>query len=395
MLPAGWAEMRNKDDATASLTGYLYQCRYALLAGLEASKAKPALVLTIERFDDIAFESGENVDQAIQTKHHGTAGELSDASVDLWKTLAIWIDRTIANPQLPFETQLVILTTGTAPEASAAALLRGGRAQADVRKACDILIAAASKSKNSTTLAARTSFLGLSDEVRLSLLSAVVVYDNAPSIIDVRDEIEALVAFSAPAHQVSTLVDYLEGWWFARVIEMLAGTASGGTSVTTIRSKVDELREHFRIDQLPLMEGAAEATTEQQRAASERMFVQQIRAVGIGEQSINTAIRDYYRASAQRSRWARESLLLDGETARYEAELKDRWGREFEANRESFDQTSNDQKLACGRKTFHWANRSQIPFRNRSEMWLTAGSFQMLADDLHIGWHPDYGTLFN
>jgi hypothetical protein len=386
--------MRDKYDATASLTGYLYQCRYALLAGLEASKTKPALVVTIERFDDIAFESEEDVAQAIQTKHHGTAGELSDASVDLWKTLAIWIDRTVANPQLPFETQLVIVTTATAPEASAAELLRGDRAQTDVRKACDILVETASKSKNSATQAARTSFLGLSDEVRLSLLSAIVVYDNAPSIIDVRDEIEALVAFSAPAHQVGTLVDYLEGWWFAQVIEMLAGTSSGGTSVTAIRSKVDELREHFKIDQLPLTEGAAEATTEQQMAAGERMFVQQIRAVGIGEQSIKTAIRDYYRASAQRSRWARESLLLDGETTRYDAELKDRWSREFEANRENIDSTSESQKLDCGRKNFHWANRSQISFRNRSEMWLTAGSFQMLADDLHIGWHPDYDKLF-
>jgi len=46
------------------MLGYLYQCRYALLAGLRASKSKPAMVLSIERFDDIAFEDGTDLKQA-------------------------------------------------------------------------------------------------------------------------------------------------------------------------------------------------------------------------------------------------------------------------------------------------------------------------------------------
>ena len=119
--------MQDKHDATASLLGYLYQCRYALLAGIRASKSKPGLLLTIEPFDHIAFDDGTDVMQAIQTKHHGNAGKLTDLSVDLWKTLGIWTQRIVANPKLPFESQFLILTTCTAPDGSAASLLRPGR----------------------------------------------------------------------------------------------------------------------------------------------------------------------------------------------------------------------------------------------------------------------------
>jgi len=36
---------------------------------------------------------------------------------------------------------------------------------------------------------------------------------------------------------------------------------------------------------------------------------------------VEYAIRDYYRASEQRSKWAREELLVDGELQSYEREL--------------------------------------------------------------------------
>ena len=43
-------------SATASLTGYLFQARYALLRGLEEARRHPGHALSIEKFDDVAFE---------------------------------------------------------------------------------------------------------------------------------------------------------------------------------------------------------------------------------------------------------------------------------------------------------------------------------------------------
>lgn len=386
--------MIDQYDASSSLLGYLYQCRYALLSGIELSKSKPGLSISIEKFDDVAFESGELVKDAIQTKHHGAAGDLSDKSVDLWKTLNIWCDRIIDDPKVPFETRFKLVTTGTAPDGSAAAALRFGRSSSDIELADSRLTLAAQTSTNQATKKARSSFLALTPQSRLNLLNATEVLDNAPNITDVRSEIESTLYLVALVEHVPTLVDYLEGWWFSAVIDSLQIGDRPPISVSSIRSKIDELREAFKSGNLPLDSHDVGAPSSEVLDSDNRIFVRQLRRVSLSDRVISNAARDYYRASAQRSRWARENLLLDGETQIYDEQLVDRWTREFEAMKSKSDPDNDGDKEQFGRGIFHWANRISLPFRNRGEMWLSAGSYQILADRVQVGWHPDFLALF-
>ena len=61
--------MRREEDtheASAAATGYLFQCRCALFAGLRAIPDSPRLQLSVEKFDDVAFEAnGEPALQAV------------------------------------------------------------------------------------------------------------------------------------------------------------------------------------------------------------------------------------------------------------------------------------------------------------------------------------------
>ena len=112
-------------EASASATGYLFQCRYALLAGLRAIPDAPELDISIEKLDDVAFESVGEPRQLIQTKHHiGKIGNLTDASVDLWKTLLIWSKRAATDVNSLFRVRFVLLTTASAPDGSAASFMR-------------------------------------------------------------------------------------------------------------------------------------------------------------------------------------------------------------------------------------------------------------------------------
>src|SRR5678815_1212015 len=58
-----------------------------------------------------------------------------------------------------------------------------------------------------------------------------------------------------------------------------------------------------------------------------RLFVAQLREIRISPTRIQSAILDYYRAFEQRSSWARENVLLEGEVDEYEDRLVDEWGR--------------------------------------------------------------------
>jgi len=387
-------EMSTSTDASTSAIGYLYQCRRALLSGILLCKTHPGLDLSLEKFDDVAFEKEASPVELIQTKHHAQAGNLGDMSVDLWKTLGLWSERAKADPEIVLNIRFSLITTATAPPGSAAELLREGRADSQIDKALALLEAAAKSSANVSTEKHRKAFLMLPSHLRVKLMGSVFVYDNEPNITDVRAEIEDQCWSAAPSEHIKTFVDYLEGWWFSSVILILSGNNSDVIPVQRIRAKIDELREAFKLGSLPLDENQLSMIEINLPSEDNRTFVQQLKLLSLPESIISLSIRDYYRSSEQRSRWARENLLLDGESERYDAELADRWLRIFSARiDESSPLSTNAEKIKCGKSIFHWANNVQIPFRNRGELWLSAGSYQILADQVRVGWHPDFKSL--
>ena len=380
-------------DASASLTGYLFQARYALLRGLEEGRRHPGHALSIEKFDDVAFEDAGQPIELIQTKHHGKRGNISDGSVDLWKTLNIWIKRIIEDPADVTSTRLVFLTTSAAAVGSALSMLR--QAGRDEPRAMELLLSAANDSRNQATAAARNAFLGLTDATRQVLVGNTWVFDKAPNIIDVRDEIETVLHYSATPDQVGNFTDHLEGWWFNRVISALRDPNSAAISLASIQNKVSELRESFRLGNLPLDE-TIEAMPTRDLPKDNRTFIRQMNFVHVSENEVRATVHDYYRAYEQRSRWARENLLLDGEADRYDRGLRDAWQRRFLACTADITESCDEAtREAQGRKVFRWAREYQKPLRNRDEIWLSSGSFQRLADEVRIGWHPDYETLLD
>ncbi len=136
-----------KYSAAPSLQGYIYQCRYALLLMLRRIRSSPTAKVAVEKFDDVSFEKGGSPKDLVQTKYHGTPGNLSDGSEDWWKTLRIWSegvrDRHFLLPGVTFS----LITTQTAPTGSAAEALRAVKAR-DPVKAETLLLAAAAVGTN-------------------------------------------------------------------------------------------------------------------------------------------------------------------------------------------------------------------------------------------------------
>lgn len=377
------------------MLGYLYQCREALLLAIVETKSQPGLSVSIERFDDVAFEEDGTASEQLQLKHHVDAASLTDMSVDLWKTLRIWSEQTSDNFNLPFERRFTIITTAQAPVGSAAELLRFPRPSADAEeKALTLLCAAATNSTNQEAAAGRKAFLALSEHDQRNLIAAIRVHDNSPSITDARSEIEGLLIFAAPDGRVTHLVDHLEGWWFAQVVTCLSNPKAPAISLLALRAKIDEIGSAFRAGELLISPDALTVSAEDLSASDNRIFVKQMRCVDVAEESIELAKLDYYRATAQRSTWARENALLDGEAACYDADLVERWTRERLARENIGKPVSDAEMKAFGRDLFHWASRTQLPFRNRHEQWLCSGSYQILADGVTVGWHPHHSTMF-
>lgn len=381
----------SKYEATASLTGYLFQCRFALFVGVCAIAETPNLEVSIERFDDVAFEQSGDPIQLIQAKHHvSKKGNLTDTSADLWKTLRIWAERVAQDVEIPFSTSFVLMTTGAAPDGSAAGYLRAR--DRDEERAHELLIKAATTSKSETNKRAYKAFLDLPQEGRLSLLRAIKVLDGSANIIDVYEELRHELLHAVAKEHLPLFLERLEGWWFGTVVSALTGTGLAAIPVTSIENKMDELRESFRRDSLPV-DYADKAPSEAVVAElDKRPFVRQLRLIAIGAKRVEFAIRDYYRAYEQRSRWVREDLLVDGEIESYERKLVEAWEPRFEAAKDELeDGCPAANKVQAGQKIFGWAEtEADFPLRTVRQRFLTVGSFHMLANRYAVGWHPDH-----
>jgi hypothetical protein len=385
------AKEEKSHEASASATGYLYQCRIALLMALKAIPTNVNQEVSVERFDDVAFDTTGTPSELIQAKHHiEKNGNLTDASSDLWKTLLIWLKAVKADAQLPFRMKFFLVTTGSAPDSSACSHLRAVANQRNEAEADKLLLGTAATSKNVDHIEAYQIYKDLSQEVRLSLLRSIAVLDNAPNIIDVTDEIRQALYMAAPKNQVANLVERLEGWWFTRVINGLVNKES--IQLLALDQRIDELREEFRRDALPVDVKGVVPSPEVVADLDNRPFVQQLRRIKIGTPRIELAIRDYYRAFEQRSRWTRQELLVDGELARYEEDLKEAWEPRFLTLLDSLPNPCiPEAKISGGQQLFRWAEQdADFPLRTVSERFLTHGSFQMLANRNVLGWHPDF-----
>lgn len=379
-------------SANASVLGYFYQVRYALLLLL---KAEPGQELSVERFDDIAFEENDSPVELIQTKHHAKKGSLSNRSPDLWKTIRVWCNAELAKRIDLDRTKLIIATTRLAPPGSAAAKLRPDESNCrDINGAFTILKRVASEPiKHGRNGSCYDEFMKLGEQRQKALLKQVLVLDASPTINDVGDEIKQLLKFSASLGHTPHLFESLEGWWLQRMIKHLSQPTADTISFSEVNSIVDNLREQFKRDNLPIDFLDATLPPEQIDESSKQIFVKQLELVKVERLRIHHAISDYYKAYQQRSKWLREELLYDKELDSYESRLQDEWERRFSRMKGKItNPIDNNEKEIKGKELYdEFEFDVDIPIRKETtEKYVMRGSYQMLADNLKVGWHSEF-----
>lgn len=380
-------------SAVDATLGYLYQVRSALLWALRRLKSEPDFLVSVETLDDVTFETtaGDATD-LLQTKHHrnGTAS-LTDASPDLWKTLRIWFEGQ-ATGQIPPNANLYLITTGTAPVGTVASRLRA--TSRDVLAAKQALDATASSSTNKTNKSAYEAYLKASSAERTAVLDRVTIIDAAPTVADLDGELRQEVFWAAGKEHHGAFLDRLEGWWLRRVLRHLTDAAQDRVGSAELEAQMSDLREQFKQEALPIDDDLLEFTLDDATKAAheDSTFVRQLEIIKAGKRRIAAAIRDYYRAFEQRSRWLRDDLIVGLDLHKYEKRLSEEWEIVFEAMRDDLSDAATDEaKEQAARSVLAWAERTTIPIRpSVIEPFLCRGSLHLLADDARIGWHPEF-----
>lgn len=389
-MTAGSGSPFSAVDATQ---GYLYQVRSALLWALQRQKNEPDFLVSVETLDDVTFETaGGNPTDLLQTKHHrkGSAS-LTDASPDLWKTLRIWFEGH-ASGQIPPTANLYLVTTSAAPEGTAASRLRV--VSRDPIAAQHTLDATAASSTNQSNKSAYDVYLKATSAERTTILSKVIIVDSSPTVSDLDGELRQEVYWAAGKEHHTAFLERLEGWWLRRVLRQLTDATQDRIGSVELEAQMSDLREQFKQEALPIDEDLREFTLDDATKAAheESTFVWQMAIIKAGKQRIAAAIRDYYRAFEQRSRWIRDDLVVGLDLHKYEKRLCEEWELVFEAMRDDLgDTATSEAQEQAARSVLAWAERMTIPIRpSVTEPFVCRGSLHMLSDEARVGWHPEF-----
>ncbi len=391
-------ETPNQFSAADSALGYLYQIRCALLWSLQRLPSEPVFDVSIELLDDVAFEADGAPKELLQTKLHKNSGaNLTDASVDLWKTLRVWIAALNAGRANGKTVFYLVTTEQAAPGSIASHLKSAGR---NVEAALTKLERTAQTSSNQTNLPAYSAYLGLNSEKRKSLINCVFVIDNAPDVSDIDQLLKAEVFYASTREHQEAFLEYLEGWWFRRGLAQLQNFDSEDRiSSEELEAQMADIRDQFRRESLPIADDLLNFKLDNETAEShgDFPFVQQVKLVTAHTTRITSAIQDYYRAFQQRSRWQRQELLFVGDLLNYEKRLVEEWELFFAAIEDRLGTEARDEeKKAAAREVLSWVENGNIKSRIKpevSEPFITRGSLHILANELRVGWHPEFRLL--
>ena len=388
----------NQFAAAEQGLGYIYQPRFALLRLLQLPESTSVL---IEKDDDLDFLDKDGVKTLASLKHKKVGDRLTDLSTDFWKSVRIWLARYKRDGRSEADLRFFLFTTGAV---SATSFLRhflvDPPSEDKAVSLSELANDALTKTKSELIDAIAKEFNELNDQEKDNFLSRITIFDSGPRIVDVPSMIKDQHMRSIRREFRDAIFERLEGWWNDSVVNLLSGKRTEAIYGYEISDKLSTVAEEYKSDNLPITFRGKTPAGEIDAENDPRLFVVQLREIGIASNRIRNAILDYYRAFEQRSAWAREKLLVPEEMEEYENRLVDEWNRYKDVVFEDLDEESADAVLLeAGRELYKWAdlysgNISALRIREQvTEPYVLRGGFHILANARpvpRVHWHPRF-----
>lgn len=376
-------------SAAEPALGYLYQIRYALLQTLRLPEETTCL---IEGDDDIDYTDPEEGRLLASLKHKAPGDTLTDLSPDFWKSVRIWLSYYLSNQGATCA--FFLFTTGSvAADSFLATFLPNTPWDENTpTTANEVLQGSTSKTISKTTELLKTLPFDKWEQFfkKITIFDQQLRIENIPQAVMDRMRTER-PQFRGPIYQ------RLEGWWVDQCINILCKKRTVPMRGGEVSEMLSHFSEQFREDNLPIEYSDAEPQEGVDPDTDDRLFVRQLKYVGLKSDRLRRSILDYYRAFEQRASWLRENVTLTGEVERYDDRLVDEWARLKEIVWEDIADDSPEEVLqSMGRKLLNQISTSDhINLRIRAQVtapYVTMGSYHMLANEGHprIHWHPRF-----
>jgi hypothetical protein len=390
--------------AEGSALGFLYQSFYALRTLVLLTT--DAAAVSVERLDDVELKAdGQTL--LFQLKHSISVRppEVTLKSRSVWRTMKVWIDIL---PALTLaETKLHLVAVGSFPADSPLITLTDDEADRDnlvaaMTEEAERVIAA----RDAATKAGKTklpygdrvdgcrAFLALPEIDRLNLLRRTVIRPDSPTVAKIEAEIAGHFHFVLPEYRAAVAKRLVE-WWDRQVVYSLCGERERVITRTELQSQIMTIVADLEQDKLvPEFETIGPPDDYQ----PDGMLARQIELVKGQPYDLRRAIREEWKAREQRGRWTAANPAMKSKITDYDHVLQEYWSDRHEEMVDECSTLEDGAKCASGLELLRWThNEAPTIVQPIAAGWCVPyyvrGSYQVLAINLKVGWHPDYRTM--
>ncbi len=381
-------------SAVDSTLGYAFQTLHALVVLLRAADDES---VSIELTDDVTLHHNRSTLHApeetrLQLAHsiRARVPELKLNSTKLWKTIRIWASQYNPNERYflitcaPICVELQCLTDDTDRTQLQ------GQLEDEANRVIDEK-ARGVHAHEERILGCR-AFVDLAPALRLELLKRTFLCPDGPNILEIDSILDRELRNIARPEKRLMLVARLREYWMHRACLSLTGELPRIITKGELHQRIEDLAASLNGSCLPDDYGAIRPPRE---AEVPDMMRKQIELVNGGGSRIARAKSARWKSRNQRQKWLEEDVSVATRLNEFDQQLIDAWRDHHDPMRDDTLNSDEPEKQRQGCKLLDWSH-------HEAPLWpvaigtapvppyVTQGTYQDLADQMLIGWHPDY-----
>ena len=348
----------------------------------------PDDVVSLELLDDVAVEHHDGAKTSEQDKSIFSSNPLADRSVHFWKTLHNWVDSVLAGTIAPNQSRFILY----APRAQMGTIARSFHDATTTPDAIHALNSARQLLLDNDgpriSVAAEPHIEALF-RANSNLTAQVIQRFRVDADDNPEDALRApLLDKLVGPDSFDHVVTWAQGWAKRKIDHSVE---LGHPARIPRREFHSALLTYVRLhDRTNILRSVAGIPTDQQVAEqhSMRTYVTQLKIIDLDDIDIFAAVNDFLSASVDRTTWSDQGMISEASLQRLERELTLTWRNK---SRRTSLSHSDHNPTAQGQLTYtdcieHDARVDDL----ETPKAFIRGSWHALADDLAIGWHPDY-----
>lgn len=381
-----------KHSAAGQMAGYLFQPERALYW---LAKSPRGSAVGVELADDVVvnLRQGYPTEVILEQLKSSTSSYVpfSDKGKDLWNTLHLWLELLEANVVDVGKTKFHLVSNRQIKKDSIAYLIAAKQI-----KDCLAVMKQVKKDPSDTIKDHVNYVLSPSRAELLNRLLNQIEVDDGSDVTDLKGRIldELNLPDTMPQDDI---YNALLGWIHEVVVERIKANQEPLIDKTAFSERLysitAKLSKQNAVEKAARLIPISKADREAQRAS---IFVRQLMLIAFEQEDneILEAIDDYLRCEAERVRLTTEGKITREDFVEFDDRLKKIWSRIFNRIKRQFkEKLPISQGQDIYNETIGVDRRETLAGRPTIETYLTSGRYHFLANNLSVGWHPDYLNL--